>query len=129
MIDTSALIAILEDEPERPVFAEAIANSSPRIASAVIIFETSLIMHARRGPGGVDDLWELLKLIDLEIVPFGESDAREALEAYARWGKGMHPKARLNLCDCISYALAKSRNAPLLFKGEDFRATDVKVCL
>jgi ribonuclease VapC len=66
---------------------------------------------------------------DFEIVPFDEAQVREALAAFGRYGKGIHPKARLNLADCAAYALARSLNAPLLFKGEDFAATDVKSCL
>lgn len=67
----------------------------------------------------------LFDALDIEIVPFAEPYITLALEAYHRYGKGIHAKARLNLGDCVAYALAKSANAPLLFKGEDFAATDV----
>ncbi|UVO30541.1 type II toxin-antitoxin system VapC family toxin [Bradyrhizobium arachidis] len=66
---------------------------------------------------------------DFEIVPFDEAQARSALEAFDRFGKGLHSKARLNLADCASYAQAKSMKAPLLFKGDDFSATDAQSCL
>ena len=66
---------------------------------------------------------------DFEIVPFDEAQAREALAAFGRSGKGIDPKARLNLSDCAAYALAKTLDSPLLFKGDDFTATDVNPCV
>jgi ribonuclease VapC len=66
---------------------------------------------------------------EIEIVPFDEAQLRAAVAAFDRYGKGIHPRARLNLADCAAYALAATMNAPLLFKGNDFAATDVKLCL
>jgi ribonuclease VapC len=66
---------------------------------------------------------------DFEIVPFDEAQARSTLEAFDRFGKGLHAKARLNMSDCAAYALARNMNASLLFKGDDFSATDVRACL
>jgi ribonuclease VapC len=68
----------------------------------------------------------MLKDNEIEIVPFDEAQVRAAAEAFDRYGKGIHSKARLNLADCAAYALAKSIDAPLLFKGDDFAHTDVK---
>ena len=82
-------------------------------------------MRGRLGQGGVDDLNDLIQELSTEIVSFDHEQAAIALAAYARYGKGIHPHARLNLGDCASYALAKGLNAPLLFKGKDFAATDV----
>jgi ribonuclease VapC len=75
-------------------------------------------------------MWQFLRRDnDFEIVAFDEMQAREALVAFGRYGKGISPKARLNLADCAAYALAKSLNSPLPFKGNDFAATDVTVCV
>ena len=66
---------------------------------------------------------------EIEIVPFDETHVRVAAVALDRYGKGIDPKARLNLCDCAAYALAKTTNSPLLFKGDDFTATDVRAVI
>jgi ribonuclease VapC len=84
-----------------------------------------LVVGARRGPDNLDDLEQMLEAAEAQIVPFDEIQARAAHLAYMRFGKGIHPTARLNLCDCIAYALAKHLTVPLLFKGSDFAATDV----
>ena len=129
VIDTSALIAILNDEPERVPFSAAIAAADRRLISALIVHETGLVMFGRHREQGLNDFWELISFIEAEIVPFDEAQARAALAAFTRYGKGIHPKARLNLCDCASYALAMTHRAPLLFKGNDFSATDVEPCI
>ena len=75
-------------------------------------------------------MWRFLQVEnDFEIFPFDEAQAREALAAFDRYGKGVDPKARLNLSDCAAYALARSMNCPLLFKGNDFSETDITACL
>lgn len=127
VVDTSALIAILTGESEHQAFLRVLDDADRRLLSALTYFETGIVMRARTGPGGVDDLNDLLRELAAEIVPFDEAHARAALEAYARYGKGINPKASLNLGDCASYALAKALAAPLLFKGTDFAATDVVV--
>ena len=75
----------------------------------------------------MQDLAKFLEFAEAEIIPFDQSAAQAALEAFTTFGKGIHPKARLNLCDCAAYALSKSLNAPLLFKGHDFVETDVEI--
>ncbi|MGC2225261.1 MAG: type II toxin-antitoxin system VapC family toxin [Methylocella sp.] len=75
----------------------------------------------RHGPQAVARLWQLLTDSEIEIVPFDEVEVRAATVAFDRYGKGIDPKARLNLADCAAYALATTMNAPLLFKGDDFR--------
>ena len=72
------------------------------------------------------EFWQWLTDNHIEIVPFDAVQAYEAAAAFGRYGKGLHPRARLNLADCAAYALAKTMNAPLLFKGDDFAATDVR---
>ena len=125
VIDTSALIAILNKEPERAAFMTAIASDERRMLSAVNLLEARMVMRGRYGDAGVADLDRLLATIDPEIVPFDETLANAAFLAFATYGKGINPTAKLNLCDCIAYALSKSLDAPLLFKGDDFSATDV----
>lgn len=126
VIDTSAFVAILIKEPERAAFMAAIASTERRLVSAVTVLETRMVMHGRLGPSGVTDFNQLLDDIGAEIIAFDISQATAAYLAFATWGKGIHPAARLNFGDCISYALAKSLNVSLLFKGNDFAATDIK---
>jgi ribonuclease VapC len=71
-------------------------------------------------------LWSSLAENGIDVAPFDEDQARADSEAFGRYGKGIHPKARLNLADCATYALGKSLSAPLLFKGDDFANTDVE---
>jgi ribonuclease VapC len=125
VVDSSALIAILELEPEAERFLSIIRDAPRRLASAVTIYETGIVIGARRGRERAGRVMELLDEMGIEIVPFAEPHISQALDAYLRYGKGIDPKARLNLGDCAAYALAKILNAPLLFKGRDFSATDV----
>ena len=127
VVDTSALIAILTREPEYQHFLNLLDSAERRLLSAVTFYETGIVMLARTGVGGLDDLHEFLQEISAEIVPFDEAQATAELSAYSRYGKGIDPKARLNLGDCASYALGKGLNAALLFKGADFAATDIAV--
>jgi ribonuclease VapC len=124
VIDTSALLAILQDEPERRKFNEAIEMSDSRRMSAATFVESSMVVESRFGAEGVRDLDRLIERADVEIVPVDVQQARTAREAFARFGKGRHA-AGLNFGDCFSYALARVLGEPLLFKGEDFGRTDV----
>lgn len=125
VVDTSALIAILQVEPDAQALAAAM-QSSPAVAmSAVTLLETGIVIQSRRGPAGVDDLTKLLSGTRVMTVPFDERMAVLAIEAFARFGRGGQSGAKLNFGDCASYALAKSLDAPLLFKGNDFTATDI----
>jgi ribonuclease VapC len=125
VIDTSAIIAILDQEPERATLYDAIAAADRRLVSAVTYQEAGQVLLSRRGVNGVYDLQDFLALIQAEVVPYDRQLAEFALAAFQRFGKGVDPKARLNFCDCAAYALAKAMNAPLLFKGDDFVHTDV----
>jgi ribonuclease VapC len=100
------------------------ADDRPTL-SAVTLYETMLIVGARRGPDNLDDLASVLEIVEAEVVPFDAVQARASQVVYMRYGKGIHPTARLNLCDCIAYALAKHLGVPLLFKGDDFKSTDI----
>ena len=126
VVDSSALIAILEHESDAALFAAAIQKADRLLVSAVNVHETGIVLRARHGVAAANRMWRFLQVEnDFEIIPFDETQAREALAAFDRYGKGIDPKARLNLADCAAYALAKTTNSPLLFKGDDFTHTDV----
>jgi ribonuclease VapC len=122
VVDSSAIIAILENEPEARRFSERIAEATPARMSVVSIVETSMVMYGWRG--GTRDVGDLLVTLKIELVDLDHAQALLALDAFARYGKGQHP-ARLNLGDLFSYALAKQLGEPLLFKGGDFAVTDI----
>jgi ribonuclease VapC len=129
VVDSSALIAIFEGEPDAALFAGAIHRADRLVISAVNVHEAGIVLRARRGIPAVDYLWRFLQIEnDFEIIPFDEAQARAALLAFNRYGKGIDPKARLNLADCAAYALAKTLDLLLLFKGNDFAETDVRKC-
>jgi ribonuclease VapC len=129
VVDSSALIAVLQHEPERDAIFQAIADADRRLVSAVTYQEANQVQFSRRGAQGIYDLEDFLKLIGAEIIPHDRELAEFAVEAFKRYGKGIHPDARLNFCDCAVYALAKSLDAPLLFKGDDFAATDIRAAI
>jgi len=124
VIDTSALIAILQDEPERRSFNLAIEAAEIRLLSSASLVEASLVIETRFGPDGVRDLDLLLAKAGVGIEPVDEDQAYIARRAFRQYGKGRHP-AGLNFGDCFTYALAKFTGEPLLFKGHDFSKTDL----
>ena len=129
IIDTSALIAILRDEPEATSCARAIANALTRRISAANFLEAAIVIDASRDPIAsrrFDDLCHEARLI---VEPVTEAQARIAREAYRDFGKGSGHPAGLNFGDCFAYALAKATAEPLLFKGQDFGHTDVMPAL
>ncbi len=122
-VDTSALVAIVLGEPELERFA-GVMSRQPCVASAASVTEAALVVETRQGPDAVEDLRRLLDRAGVEVVPVDAELAWAAHAAWRRFGKGRHP-AGLNFGDCFSYALARSRAVPLLFKGEDFTQTDI----
>jgi ribonuclease VapC len=126
VVDSSALIAILFKEPEKQSFEAILAGADACVISAVNAHETACVLRRRHSLAMVEPLWRLLEENEIEIVPFDEIQVRAAAVAFDRYGKGIDPKAQLNLCDCAAYALAKTLDAPLLFKGADFPSTDVR---
>jgi ribonuclease VapC len=126
VIDSSALVAILLDEPERPQFELALKRDPLRLVSAVTKHEAGVVMVGRFGLPGGQRLDRLLDLISAVIVPFDDTQCMIARDAFVRYGKGRH-RAGLNFGDCAAYALAIAEAEPLLFKGTDFGATDVTV--
>jgi ribonuclease VapC len=130
ILDTSALIAILRLEEEAPEFARLIASTAesakrPRI-SAVSYVEAGALIDGSKDPIASRRFDELIEEAQIEIEPVTEAQARIARQAYRDFGKTSGHPARLNFGDCFSYALAKSKGEPLLFKGQDFSRTDVK---
>lgn len=127
VIETSALIAILQDEPERSRYIELISSAERVYISAASVLESYLVL-ARRIPAGAMSpeqvLREFIQKSGAEIVPVDEQITFLAIEAAARYRKGIHP-AGLNFGDLLSYATAKKLNLPLLFKGTDFDMTDI----
>lgn len=124
VIDTSALVAMLGDEPEAELFEASLEADPVRMFSVASYVEAAIVIESRFGePGGRElDLWLHRATVDLVAVDVAQAEAARA--AYRRYGKGRH-RAGLNYGDCFSYALAKVSGQPLLFKGDDFRHTDI----
>lgn len=126
VIDTSALIAILRREPEADEFLRIIVEAGPCLVLAVSVMEASLVLAGRQGSDiswlGLD---QLISRAGIEVIAQDRMLADIAREAFLRFGKGRHPAA-LNMGDCASYALAKARGLPLLYKGIDFSRTDLR---
>ncbi len=125
IIDTSALVAILRDEPEAPRFAEAIANAGTRRISAASYVEVGVVIDAARDPVASRRVDELITTASISIEPVTGDQARIARAAYRDFGKGSGHPAGLSVGDGSSYALAIATSEPLLFKGIDFAHTDV----
>ncbi len=128
VIDTSAILAWLKEEPERSRIVAALEAHSTRRVSAVSLLETQIVVRGREHPALLEKLERFLEEIDAIVTPFDETQARLAAEAFQRYGKGQGHPAQLNMGDCAVYALAKSMNEPLLFVGSDFAQTDVEPC-
>jgi ribonuclease VapC len=126
IVDTSAVIAILQGEPEAAAFARALAAAERRMMSAGAYLELSIVMMDRRGPMARQAVDGFLAGALITIMPFDEEQAILGREAFMRFGKGRH-KAALNFGDCMTYALAKRENLSVLFKGTDFTETDLDV--
>ena len=124
VIDTSALIAILQQEPEASPYARAIGSDPVRLVSSVTALETSIVIESRKGLSGGRDLDLLLQEAKAEVVPFTVEQFEIARGAYRKFGNGRHPAA-LNFGDCCTYALAKVSGEALLAKGNDFPQTDI----
>ena len=125
VIDTSALVAMLNDEPEAERFEAAVEADQVRLMSTASYVETAIVIETRFGePGGRElDLWLHRAAVDLVSLDSDQADA--ARVAYRMYGRGRH-RAGLNYGDCFSYALAKMSGQPLLFKGDDFARTDIR---
>jgi ribonuclease VapC len=126
ILDTSALIVILRFEPEAYEFAQIIESAGQSHISAVSYVEAAAVIDGSKDPIASRRFDELIEEADIAIEPVSEAQARIARQAYRDFGKTSGHPAKLNFGDCFSYALAKSKAEPLLFKGRDFSHTDVK---
>lgn len=126
VIDTSALVAIFLNEPERQSFLADIIAAETRLVSAATVLEAGIVLEARRGESAGREFDLFVVRANIQIVAVDAEQADLARSAWRKYGKGRHPAA-LNFGDCFSYALAKSTGEPLLAKGTDFGLTDITV--
>jgi ribonuclease VapC len=129
IVDTSALIAILLDEPEASACLKSLYPVSRRRISAANFLEAAIVIDGRRRPALSGRLDKLLEELQLIIEPVTEEQARIARQAYRDYGRGSGHTAELNFGDCFAYALARATGQPLLFKGNDFIHTDIEPAL
>ena len=129
IVDTSALIAILKGEPDAIRYANAFQNAAVLRISAATYLESSVVAYRSNRPEISARLDDALEASNFIIEPFTESQARIARQAYRDYGKGSGHRAQLNFGDCFSYALARDKREPLLYKGDDFVHTDIRPAL
>jgi ribonuclease VapC len=125
VIDTSAIVAILDNAPERARFVRLIAADEVRLLSAVSRVECTCVIEGRKRDAGRADLELFLREAAIEIAPVTADQVGIACEVFRRFGRGRHP-AGLNVGDTFAYALARVTGEPLLFKGDDFASTDIQ---
>ncbi|MER8833245.1 type II toxin-antitoxin system VapC family toxin [Mesorhizobium sp. M0909] len=125
VIDTSAIVAILRNEPEALRLEKALVTNPIRLVPATCVLEARMVLVSRRGEHALAeiDLW--LRKIEAGIIAVDADLVDVATQAWLTYGKGRHPAA-LNFADCLSYALAKRADEPLLFVGKDFSQTDIE---
>ncbi|MER8470337.1 MULTISPECIES: type II toxin-antitoxin system VapC family toxin [unclassified Mesorhizobium] len=125
VIDTSAVVAILRSEPEAARLERALVSDPIRLIPATCVLEARMVLVSRRGEHALAeiDLW--LRKIEADIIPVDSELVDLATQGWLTYGKGHHPAA-LNFADCLSYALAKRADEPLLFVGKDFSQTDIE---
>jgi ribonuclease VapC len=128
VVDTSALVAILEEEEDAPRYAAAIAEADPPLISTATLVEVGIVMVNRHGAKATRMVDGLIQEAGFQVESVTAKHAQLAREAYAAYGKGQK-SAGLNYGDCFSYALAKASGLPLLFKGRDFSRTDIQAAL
>lgn len=128
VVDTSALVAMLFREAEAVEFAGIIDTQDRALVGAPTAFEFRLVVRGQANDAVYEEALALLATSPIELVPFGPDHIDCAARAFIDYGKGRHP-ARLNFGDCLTYALAKTLDVPLLYKGEDFSQTDLRSAL
>lgn len=126
IIDTSAIVSVLLGEPEAPQLIRRIADADKRMIAAFNVLECGVVMEVKKGPPATRELDLFLHEGQIEEIAMNAEQVALAREAYRRFGKGRH-RAQLNLGDCCAYALAVHSGEPLLFKGDDFQHTDLKI--
>lgn len=128
-VDASAIVAILDREPEADTFAEAIERNAGGVTSAIAVYEATLALCRIRHvtiEEAAADVHEFMSVAGVQHMPITAAETRTALVAFARYGKGRGHPARLNMGDCFAYAMARNLRVPLLFKGDDFPKTDIE---
>ncbi|HSI03376.1 MAG: type II toxin-antitoxin system VapC family toxin [Myxococcota bacterium] len=128
VIDTSAVVAMLFDEPQSAALTSALERTDDRLMSCATMLETTIVLESRRATGADRILDAFVKRLRIEAVAFDAEQYLAACDAFRRYGKGRHV-AGLNFGDCFAYALAAVRDDVLLFVGDDFRRTDVRAAL
>lgn len=128
VIDTSAILAWLKDEPDRDRIVAGLEAHPVRRMSSISLLEAQIVVRGREHPALLGKLDRFLEEIEVIVVPFDEPQARLAADAFQHYGKGQGHPAQLNMGDCAVYALAKTTNEPLLFVGNDFNQTDIEPC-
>ena len=126
VIDTSAIIAIFEQETGCEKLQEILGSSKFLCISAATVLETYMVIFRRRGEEGWQDVREFFEIYQIETVPLSSFELEYAMDGFRRYGKGGGSGVKLNYGDCFSYGLAKALDEPLLFVGDDFAKTDVK---
>jgi len=129
IVNTSAIVAAVAQEPDGPRFQQSMLQASSLAMSSVTVLETRIVLYARYGIEAIRAFDALLQSAAIEVAPFDTDQAVLAFDGFRRFGKGQAHPAQLNIIDCAAYALAKSRDEPLLFKGGDFARTDVLAVL
>lgn len=129
IIDSSAVVAVVRDEPDAAALSEVMIRAGRLRMSTATYLETSIVVEARRDPVTVRVVDTILSRFGVELEAFTPEHAEIARAAYRDFGRGSGHPARLNFGDCISYALAKATGEPLLFTGDDFVHTDIRSAL
>ena len=127
-LDSSVLVAILSREPDAPRWSQLLAEANGILTSPLVVLETAMRLSTKLDihPGlALDAVTAALKEAEVTVAPIIEADAAAAIDAFARYGKGRGHPAQLNMADCMAYACARNRGLKLLYKGNDFAATDL----
>ena len=129
IVDTSAIVALLQLEPEATAMLRLLSKQGGAIMSAASYLESGIVIDAAKNPKASANLDALIRELRIDIAPVTAEQARIARQAYRDFGKGSGHPAQLNFGDCFAYALAKDLREPLLFKGNDFTQTDIAPAL
>lgn len=129
IVDSSAVIAIVQREPDAAILFGAFGRGETASMSVGSLIETSIVIDSRRDPVISNELDRFLEQVSMQFIPVDERQARIAREAYRDFGRRSGHPARLNFGDCFAYAAAKALDEPLLYKGTDFGQTDVRSAL
>jgi ribonuclease VapC len=123
-VDSSAIVAIMRSEADGPILTDVLDRTPKSFMSVISYVETNMVIVGRRPDAASKEVDDLLQALHIDVVPVTLDQGNAALAAFMSYGKGRH-RAALNIADCFAYGLAKSRDIPLLFRGDDFRQTDI----